>query len=57
MHLRQTHTFATLEISPKAFAEIKRKLKAVKYDHAFVDEAIDMHGIGLVSTPKRKKRK
>lgn len=53
--LRQTHTFATLEISARAFAEIKKKLKDAKYDHSFVDDTtIDMHGIGLVPAPKKQ---
>lgn len=43
-----THTFATLQVSAEAYDEIADKLKDAKYDHAFVDDAIDMHGIGLV---------
>ena len=39
-----THTFATLAISPRAFQEIRNKLKAAGYD---VTEPIDMHGIAL----------
>ena len=56
--LRTTYTFAELEISPSAYNEIKRKLKAAKYDHAFHDEGklIDMHGIAL-TCPSPKKRK
>lgn len=58
MRLRQTHTFAELEISAAAYDEIKQKLQDAGYDHAFIDGAIDMHGIGLtkgseaVSIPK-----
>lgn len=43
-----THTFARLEVSPELFDEVAEKLRAAGYHHAFVDEAIDMHGIGLV---------
>lgn len=51
-----THTFATLEISAPAFYEIKKKLKDAGYDHVFVeDNVIDMHGIGLIPVPKKKK--
>lgn len=45
--LRQTHTFATLEVSQAAFDEIEKKLREAGYDHAFVDGLIDMHGIAL----------
>lgn len=50
--LRQTHTFATLEVSPQTYNEIKQLLKEANYDHAFDDqeEIIDMHGIGLTPT-------
>ncbi len=49
-NFRQTRSFATLEISPAAFAEIRDKLKAAGYGHAFCDggKLIDMHGIALV---------
>jgi hypothetical protein len=43
-----TYTFATLEVSADTYGEISAKLRAAGYDHAFVDCAIDMHGIGLV---------
>lgn len=51
-----SHTYAVLEVSPEAFAEIKAKLLAAHYDHALsVDgdgvETIDMHGIGLQVEP------
>jgi hypothetical protein len=46
--LRQTHTFATLEVAGSTYDEIREKLKSAGYEHAFVDGAIDMHGIGLV---------
>jgi len=52
MSTRQTHTFAVLELSPAAFNEIKTKLEAAGYEHAFIKEqgeplVIDMHGIGV----------
>jgi len=48
MILKQTHTFAVLEVSKAAYDEIATKLRAAGYDHAFVaDDQIDMHGIGL----------
>ena len=44
-----THTYATLEVSAEAYAEIKSKLLAAEYQHAINDEGeIDMHGIALV---------
>lgn len=60
MSLNVTHTFATLEVSDRTFKEIKRKLTAADYGHTFINDGkiIDMHGIGLVSAPRRvKKRK
>lgn len=48
MALRQTHTYATLAVSVEVYEEIEAKLRKAGYSHAFVDGAIDMHGIGLV---------
>lgn len=45
--MRSTYTFATLDVSAAAYDEIKAKLTEAGYSHAFVDGAIDMHGIGL----------
>ncbi len=49
--MKSTRTYALLEVSPAAYAEIRAKLMAAGYEHAFhVDErgeAIDMHGIAL----------
>lgn len=43
-----TRTFATLEV-PKPFYDlVAEKLRAAGYDQAFVDDAIDMHGLALV---------
>lgn len=51
MNLRQTHTFAVLELSEAAFKEIHAKLREAGYDHAFIQEderlVIDMHGIAV----------
>lgn len=43
-----SHTFAELEVSLETYNEIKKLLEKAGYHHAFVDGAIDMHGIGLV---------
>lgn len=49
---RSTHTFALLPLSKAAYAEIKAKLEAAGYQHAFLEEdgkvTIDMHGIAVV---------
>lgn len=47
--MRNTHTFAYLDLSPEAFAEIKAKLEAAGYQDAFHDvgTTIDMHGIAV----------
>ena len=46
-----THTYAILRISPAAFTEIKDRLGAAGYSHAFNEQdgelVIDMHGIAL----------
>lgn len=53
-----SHTYAILDVSPAVYAEIREKLKAAGYDHAFHEddarEVIDMHGIALreTSTPE-----
>jgi hypothetical protein len=43
-----THTFAEMEVSHATFREVSDQLQAAGYTHAFVDGAIDMHGIALV---------
>lgn len=42
-----THTYAVLDVTPMAFVEIRRRLEAAGYQHAFHDDVIDMHGIAL----------
>ncbi len=52
-----TRTYAILEISRKAYNEIKALLKAADYGHAFAfnGDVIDMHGIALKAKARRKK--
>lgn len=48
--MRATRTYALLEVSPEAHAEIKALLLAAGYDHAVnADGEIDMHGIALTT--------
>lgn len=53
MNLRQTHTFAVMEVSESAFKEIEHLLEQAGYDHVFIEDddgrKIDMHGIALKS--------
>ena len=49
-----THTFAILDLSPEAYAEIARKLREAGYGHSFTEdhdgrELIDMHGLAVRS--------
>jgi hypothetical protein len=53
MTIRSTHTYVELEVSAAAYDEIAGKLRAAAYDHAFHDEVIDMHGIGLTKAPDK----
>jgi hypothetical protein len=49
--MRHTYTYVLLELSPAAYAEIRAKLLAAGYQHAFDTDAgrevIDMHGIAV----------
>jgi hypothetical protein len=51
--IRNTHTYAILDVSHAAYTEVKEKLAAAGYEHAFHDDrdgdgvVIDMHGIAL----------
>lgn len=48
MAMTETRTYARLELSQAAYDEIKIKLKAAGYSHAFTKNGvIDMHGIGV----------
>ncbi len=46
-----THTYVILDLSPTAYGEIKQKLEAAGYGHAFHKDGgrivIDMHGIAV----------
>jgi hypothetical protein len=47
--MRVSHTYVELPLSRAAFEEIKAKLKAAAYGHAFIDDqTIDMHGLAVV---------
>jgi hypothetical protein len=53
--MKVTHTYATLELSPQAYAEIRAKLSEAGYDHAFDSNGeIDMHGIAVTKGPECK---
>lgn len=50
--MTHTHTYVTMEVSAKAYDEIKQKLLDAGYDHAITGQGrekdvIDMHGIAL----------
>lgn len=50
--MRTTRTTAILEVSVPVYAEIRDKLRAAGYDHAFdSDGGIDMHGISIKEEP------
>jgi hypothetical protein len=55
--MRSTYTYAILEISSAAFAEIKQKLEAADYKHTFSEDenglVIDMHGIALADEQRK----
>lgn len=58
MGIRQTRTYATLELSREAYDEIAAKLRAAGYDHSFMENGvIDMHGIGVTCAPKGEQQK
>lgn len=47
--MRVTHTYVTLAISQAAYTEIRAKLEAAGYGHAFMEDGeIDMHGLAVV---------
>lgn len=54
MSIRQTRTYAILEITKRAFTEIATKLRDAGYNQAFHENAghglvIDMHGIAVAT--------
>lgn len=47
--MRSTYTYALLEVSPAAYDEVARLLRAVGYGDVIQPEGeIDMHGLALV---------
>ncbi len=42
-----THTYAVLEVERSTFADVRQRLRAAGYEHAFDRDVIDMHGIAL----------
>lgn len=42
-----TRTLAAMEVSPSAYDEIRQKMQAAYWEHAFVEGLIDMTGVGL----------
>ena len=42
-----THTYAVLDVSEATYREVREKLGAAGYEHAFDRGIIDMHGIAL----------
>lgn len=56
--MKATRTYALLEVSPAAYEEISKALRAAGYDHAFHDDedrgtVVDMHGIALTKGKER----
>jgi hypothetical protein len=53
--VRHTRTFALLDLSPAAYAEVRQKLLQASYDHVFTEvdgrEVIDMNGIAVREEP------
>lgn len=47
--MRSTHTHVELEVTGALYDEVREKLEAAGYEHAFGrDGEIDMHGIALI---------
>lgn len=55
--MRATHTYAILEVSAEAYAEIHASLEAAGYGHAFHDAVVDMHGIAIKAAAGGEHRK
>lgn len=55
--MKTTHTYASLEVSPTTYAEVRAKLLAAGYEHSFhcddKGEAIDMHGIAIAEAKEK----
>jgi hypothetical protein len=44
-----THTYVTMAISTRAYAEITNKLHEAGYGHVFTEDGVDMGGIALTA--------
>lgn len=42
-----THTYVILQVTARAYAEIRGKLEQAGYNHAFHDDVVDLHGIAI----------
>lgn len=49
--MRTTRTYAVLEVSKAAYDEIRSALERAGYDHAFIGDVVDMHGIAISAKP------
>lgn len=51
--MRSTHTYVTMDVSARAYAEIRQKMLEASYEHAVhrdgEKELIDMHGLAIKS--------
>lgn len=47
MTLRRTRTYVILELSPSAYAEIRKKLVDAGYHHAIHGDLLDMDGLAV----------
>lgn len=57
--IRQTRTYAILEVEPEIYNKIRKLLEDAGYGHAFHrgnndDEVIDMDGIALQSSQEKR---
>lgn len=43
-----SYTFVELEVSWETYEEIEKLLREADYEHAFLNDTIDMRGLGLV---------
>ena len=55
MNLRQTHTYAVMEVPEDVYRDIRRRFVEAGYDHVFdgsgPEEIMDMHGVALRVLP------
>ena len=60
MTIRQTHTFAVLEVPAYFYRFVRNALVEAGYDHAILNEegeVLDMHGIALRAKPPASKKR